>query len=118
MRFPNYINVPIAARIGCAETSLSKFKVGDRVQMKSGGQVGIVKMVGCAVTVKNVRNGHGFNAMVQDKGVAVQWPASKRVNTQYESNLVLAPPVKPPTQRDPQSCGLVPPILNFNRAKR
>jgi hypothetical protein len=97
---------------------LSKFKVGDRVQMKSGGQVGIVKVVGCAVTVKNVRGGHGFSATVLDKGVAVQWPASKRINTQYENNLVLAPPPKAPTQRDPQSCGLVPPNPSFNRAKR
>jgi hypothetical protein len=97
---------------------MSKFKVGDKVQMKSGGQVGIVKMVGCAVTVKNVRNGHGFNAMVLDKGVAVQWPASKRINTQYESNLVLADPPKRPTQRDPRDSGLVPPNSSFNRAKR
>jgi hypothetical protein len=97
---------------------MSKFKVGDKVQMRDGGNVGIVRVINCSVTVKQIKNGHGFNTSVKDKGVVVEWPHCKRTNTQYENNLVLAPPPKRPTQRDPQASGLVPPNPGFNRAKR
>ena len=97
---------------------MSKFQVGDKVQMLDGGPVGVVVSTGGPLTIKETVHGHGFNKEVSGLGIKVDWPGQNRVSTHPEHNLIFAKPPVPKEIVRPGPTGLVAPNPIFNRIKR
>ena len=97
---------------------MSKFQVGDKVQMLSGGPVGIIISVGGSLTILETVRGHAFKKEVQGLGIKVEWPGQNRVSVHPEQNLIFAEPPAPKEIVRPGPTGLVAPNPIFNRIKR
>lgn len=100
---------------------MSRFSVGDRVQMKQAPDIkGVVEAINLAVVVREIVNGHGFPRTQKGTGVRVRWATNPtRPLIVHENGL--EPAVETPPAPKPQSTatasGLVPPKQNFNRSK-
>ena len=96
---------------------MSKFKVGDRVQMKnSPDRVGVVLATDLFVVQREITTGHGYEKEMT-AGVEVQWERVPRSKIVHEADLKLA--AKPVRQLQERSMaarsGLIPPDPRFNR---
>jgi len=78
---------------------MSKFKVGEKVQMKnSPGAAGVIEAVGLKVAVREVVKGHGFTKIHEGAGVSVRWERNPYPQVVHENDLAVwtpPPPAKP-----------------------